>query len=286
MPSDHLKPPLLSPTHRLTAVLLATWGMSALAEDISPLSVRYAPGQGQWLATSAVSAERTDAELRSLPLNDDGVSRYALLTQTLDYGLTDRLTASVTEIYAHAFARNPLNLAEGRVGFRSPKFQLSARTPLDSAWTLKTSTGLQFNPSTSSRLNYGFVAGDALFHPSPQQSLSLGWTYTAHKDIGSHSQSWRGEWEHTWGVHQIRLKYAQSLLAGFEGTQGAVEPSRYTSWEIEWGRSLVPGFWGSLAYATERNQFRWLQSQPPFQFNMSSQRHQQRLTASLKWLWH
>lgn len=260
--------------------------MNALAEDISPLSMRYAPGQGQWLATSALSAEKTDAELRSLPLNDDGVSRYGLISQTLDYGLTHTLTASVTEVYAHDFARNPLNPAEGRVGFRSPKFQLSTRAPLDSAWTLKASTGLQFNPSTSSRLNYGFVAGDALFHPSAQQSLSLGWTYTAHKDIGSHSQSWRGEWEHTWGVHQVRLKYAQSLLAGFSGTQGLFEPSRYTTWEVEWGRPLAPGFWGSLAYATERNQFRWLQSQPPFQFNMSSQRHQQRLTASLKWLWH
>jgi len=277
--------PLLPITQGLATVLVAAGCASALAEGISPLSMRYAPGQGQWLASSAVSAERTDAELRSLPLNDKGVSRYGLISQTLDYGLTNSLTASVTEVYAHAFARNPLNPAEGRVGFRSPKFQLSAWAPLDSAWTLKGSTGLQFNPATSSGLNYGFVAGDVLLHPLPQQSLLLGWVYTAHKDIGSHSQSWRGEWEHSWGVHQVRLKYARSLLAGFDGTQGTFEPSRYTTWEVEWGRPLAPGFWGSLGYVTERNQFRWLQSQPPFQFNVSSQRHQQRLTASLKWLW-
>lgn len=264
--------------------LLCSVCTAALAQAPSPLSLRYAPARGLALATTSVGMETTDAQLRSALLNDDGRSRYALVSQSLDYGITDSLTASVTEVYANAYEQNPMDIAKGRAGFRSPKFQLSAWTPLASLWRLKSSTGLQFNPSNSSRLNYAFVAGDVLFLASPGQTLSMGLTYTAHKDIGSHSTSWRGEWESSWDIYQLRLKHTQSLLAGFGSTLGPYESSRYKSWEIELGRPIAADMWASLGYVSERNQFRWVQA--PWQIGVSSQRQMQRLTASLKWVWN
>lgn len=249
----------------------------------SPLSMRYAPKQERWLATTAISSEKTDAQLRSILLNDDGTSRYGLISQSLDYGLADTLTVSVTEVYAHAYETNSLDTANGRVGFRSPKFQLTSWRPVATDWTLKSSAGLQFNPSISSNLNYGFVAGDVLWQPTASQTLSMGVTYTAHKDIDSHSQSWRLEWGSSWGEIQLRLKHAQSLLAGFDTTQGPFEPSRYKTWEVEIGRPLVRGIWGSLGYVSESNTFRW--AQVPFLLDMTSKRHVQRITVGLKWVW-
>lgn len=233
--------------------------------------------------TSAVSAENTDSELRSLLFNHQGTTRYGLLSQTLDYGVTHQMTASVTEVYAKAFESNPYNPAEGRVGFRSPRFQLSAWTPLQAQWMLKSSVGLQLNPSSSSSLNYALVAGDVTFQPTPNQVLAVGLTYTDHKLIGSHSHAWRSEWGTSMGIYQLRLKYAQEHLAKSEGALGRINPSTYSSWQIDLGRPLAPGFWGQVSYAAERHRLTWTQA--PLPMPVVNQRHVQRLTAALKWTW-
>lgn len=256
---------------------------SVIAGEISPLSPLYAPATGQVLLTSAISTENTRAQLQSPVLSHDGNTHYGLMSQTLDYGITKQLTASVTEVYAKAFERNSFNPAEGRVGFRSPKFQLSSWTPLADRWTLKPSIGLQFNPANQSKLNYAQLAGDLIHQPVPSQVLLVGLIYTAHKDIGSHSHGWRSEWGSTWGSYQLRLKYAKGHLAGFGGAQGRFSPSDYSSWELETGRALSSDFWGSLSFASERSAFQW--SQLPTQMPVSSQNHLRRLSANLKWSW-
>lgn len=270
----------------LAALLACSACGHVLADEVSsPLSMVYVPGPGRALLTSTLGAESTDAQLRSLVLNRDGRSHFGLLTQAVDFGLSEGLVVSVSEVYAHAFERNPLDVAEGRVGFRSPKFQLSAWQPVDLNWTIKSGAGLQFNPGNSSRLNYGLLFADLVYQPTrgSDTALSLGWVATAHKDISSHSQTWRAEWQTSLGPNLLRLRAAQTRLAAFTSRTGPMDPSVYTTAEIEAGRPLAQSLWGSLVYAQERNQFRWLQ--PPLRIAVSSQRQVQRLSVALRWAW-
>jgi predicted porin len=257
----------------------------SLADELSPLSMLYAPKSGNGVATSSLGLEITDAQLRSALLNNNGQSHFGLLTQSLDYGLTDTLTASIAEVYAQAFQQNPWDVAQGHIGFRSPRFQLTAWTPLDPHWTIKSAAGLQINPATSSRLNYGALAADAIYQPTTgdDTALAVGPAYTALKDIGSYSQAWHVALETSWGNVHIHLDYARTHLNGFRTTLGPFNASEFTDVQAEVGRKIAANCWGSLGFASERNRYQWLQA--PFQMEVSSGRSLQRFTASLKWTW-
>lgn len=234
------------------------------------------------MATSALVRESTETRLESQGWRDRGTSNYELVSQTLDFGLPRNTAVTVTEEYAHASSHFAGNMAEGRVGFRSPKFQLSTWIPFDYAWTVKPSAGLQINPATGTRLNYGYAAADAIFKINSQHAFSAGTTITAHSNIGSNSVALRCEWESAWQSHLLRLKYSQTHLASFANEQGRIDPGHYGTWTMQWGTRVASTYWIFLGYTSERSRFRSTQTSVPL--TVDGQQQLQRFTMSLSWI--
>lgn len=252
----------------------------------NPFSMMYAPAQGQFVQTAGLSYYKTFYQVRSLLLNSDANSRYGLLGYTLDYGLTDTTTLSVHQVYAKQFQSNPYNLAQGRVGWRSPKFQISSLVPASTGLMVKPTFGLQFNPATSSGLNYAFVSSDLIWsiqRESRSTGVGFGVIHTEHKDIDGRSDGVRLEGNLGIGRHHWKLRATRSRLSSLSSSLGVYDPSYYKTLEAEWAYQLSTKTWLALGYLHETNDSRFLQTLGPLEYK-NKRRHQQ-VTASVKWTW-
>lgn len=248
------------------------------------MSVLYAPQQGQWVHTASLGYYDTAYAVRSQVLNHDGHSRYGLVGYGLDYGLTHATTLSVVQIYAKQLESNPNNVAQGRVGWRSPKFQVSHIHELGGHWWVKPTGGVQFNPATSSGMNYVFGAVDVAYRlalTQPTWTVAAGLIRTEHKDIDGHSQGWRIEANWEQGHHHLKLKMAETRLSELFGAQGHYDPSRYVTTELEWAYRWKPKMWLSIGYVHETNRGRLVQMPTTLEFR-SDRKHQQ-VTLAVKW---
>lgn len=280
------KPSVAMPPLVLSLLAAVTAGSAQASDGLSPHAVLFAPKTGEWIHTSGLSYYKTHYQVRSLLINSDANSRYGLVSHAIDYGLTDRTTLSVQQVYAKQFQSNPYNLAQGRVGWRSPKFQVTYLDRSDDGWSLKPSAGVQFNPATSSGMNYFFGALDVVYGqvvPHQSWALAVGAIHTEHKDIDGRSDGLRLEMNLGQAAHHWKLKVTRARLSSLSSSLGSYDASWYQTKEVEWAYRLRGSTWVSLGYLHETNDSRFLQTLGPLEYK-NKRRHQQ-VTASIKWRW-